>query len=132
MAGYRLDQIQFLSTLPQYINIGNQPGTISISGAVANGATVNFSTTVPILAKNTFADVFITGSVTAKKTQIVSQNSVSLVYSYLSSESVTCFLSFAPTQLTVTVSIYNGTGFNITGLVPQTISVECIQYNIPF
>jgi hypothetical protein len=130
--GYRLDQIQFLSTLPQYINTGTASGVINISGAIANGATANFSVTIPLPAKNTFVDVFMTDNVTGLKTQLVSINSATLIYAYLASETVQVSLTYTRTSVQVTVSIFNGTGFTITGLIPQTITVECIEYNIPF
>jgi hypothetical protein len=130
------DNLLIASTLPTYVNPKTSTGSISISGTVANGNTANFtgSITSSIVANLFRADVYGYNTVTTTKlllnTLLVMGTNLG-GYSYTSTELCQIEISNSGQTVTVTYSIFNGTGSSIT-LTAQTINLTLAEYQVPF
>lgn len=124
------DNIQFLSTLPNYINIANSPGTISISGTLPDTAVQDYSVTISTSRNNTRFDVYGTNQNTQTK-QLFSNTTVPVNYQNSGGELANIIISYAPTQMSVTIELTNNTGSPIT-LINQTFGINIVQYQIPY
>ena len=130
------DNTYLASTLPTYVNPKTSTGTITISGVVTNNTTVNFSGSVTSsISSNTFrSDIYGTNNVTNTKVllnTLLVMNTNTNGYSYVSSEFVQLEISYSGQTATVTYSVFNGTGANIT-LTTQTITLTLVEYQVPF
>lgn len=130
------DKLTLSSTLPTFVNPTTSAGSITLSGTVINGNTATFSTTLTTsIAGNLFrSDIYASNSLESTRTLIntlLAMTTDIKGYVYVSSESVQLELSYNGQNLTVTYSVFNGTGADIT-LTTQTISLECVQYQLPF
>lgn len=128
--GIRPDGINFLSTLPAYINFDNAIGNIAISGTIANGASQVFSTTIPTSRNNTRFDVYGVNQNTNLKA-LFSNNTVPVIYQFVGLEAVNSFIDYTSTNIVVNIEVRNNTGSSIN-LVAQTIAVTVVQYQIPY
>src|SRR5882757_3011139 len=99
----RPDGINFLSTLPNYINIttdaGAPTGTIAISGTIANGATVDYSVTIPTSSSNNRFDIYGTNQNTLIK-QLYSNTTFPVNYQNAGGEAATLLTSYSSTSMT--------------------------------
>jgi hypothetical protein len=136
--GLRLDQVQFASSLPNYINIGTVTGTISISGTVANSTTTNFTTSITVSNKNNRSDIYASNAANGTKQLISGSNYLSNdvspgggVYQHKSSEFIQLKTSQSSGNVSVTISVNNFTGASVT-LITQTITIEVVQYMLPY
>lgn len=128
--GIRPDGISFLSTLPNYINFDDATGSIAISGAIADGASQIFSTTISTSRNNTRFDVYGVNQNTSLKA-LFSNNTVPVIYQFVSLEAVNSFIGYTSTSIVVNIEVRNNTGSPIN-LVAQTIAVTVVQYQIPY
>ncbi len=126
----RPDNINFLSTLPAYIGIGEPTGNISISGSIADGASSNFSVTIPTSTNNTRFDVYGINQNNGTK-QLLSSTNFPLIYQYVSTEIIEMEIAYASSSVTVTFTIFNFTGALIN-LTNQVIKINVVEYQIPF
>jgi len=126
----RPDQINFLSTLPNYINIGNTPGSIVITGSIADGFSATFSTTIATSRQNNRFDVYGTNQNTNTK-QLLSNTSFPVIYQRTSTEAVNSIITYGVASIQVDILVENFTGGPIT-LVNQTIAISVVQYEIPY
>lgn len=124
------DGITFLSSLPQYINVGTPTGNIVISGTVPDGTTQNFSVTIPTSTSNTRCDIYGENLNTLKK-QLFSTSNYIAIYQFAGLEFTQLATSQASGSVTVTISVNNFTGGPIT-LTNQTITVSVVEYQIPY
>lgn len=124
------DNIQFLSTLPNYINFGDVSGNITFSGSIANGVSQTYSVTLTTSRDNTRFDVYGVNQNTLKKA-LFSNNADPLIYQFVSSEATELIIAYAPTSMTITIEVTNNTGALIN-LIPQVIAVTIVQYKIPY
>ena len=131
MTKYRYDQLLFSSVTANKINIGNPQGTIGISGSIASGNTQNFSTTITLSSTQNYTVIYGQNENTNNKTKLDSTTSVSYIYQAVSQESATCAVSFGSNQVTVTISVFNGTASTIT-LTSQNILITAVEYKLPF
>lgn len=126
-----LDKIIFSTLHEAYKNYATTLGSINISGSIPNGNTQNFSTTLSYARLGTRADIYLDGN----SVKVLANASTTLFsggpYQYISSENADVFVEYtSSSQITVTISIFNGTGGPIT-LTTQTISVSFVQYDAP-
>jgi hypothetical protein len=126
----RPDRINFLSTLPNYINIGNPTGTIAIGGSIADMSGQSFSVTIPTSTDNTRFDIYGTNQNTNIK-QLLSNTGYPVIYQSVSTEDVTSQVTYAPGSITVQINIANNTGAGII-LMTQNIAVVVVEYRIPY
>jgi hypothetical protein len=130
----RPDNINFLSTLPNYISITTDDaaptGTISISGSLANGATQDYSTTISLSADSTRADIYGTNQNTLIK-QLYSNTTFPVNYQNAGGEAATLLTSYSAGSVTVTIELFNGTG-GLINLTSQNITVKVVEYQIPY
>lgn len=131
----RPDNVQLASMLPAYVNTSSPTATISISGTIANGNTQNFSTSLAfnVAARNVMADVYGSNNLTGAKfllnNLLVATSGIE--YSPKSTELCQMELSYNATTITVTFSVFNGTGSSIT-LNAQTVTIVAPTYKLPF
>lgn len=130
------DNLNLASTLPTFINPKTATATISISGTVTNGSTQNFSANVTsTVTANLFrSDIYGTNNVTNTKVLLNTLLTMSTAingYSYKSTELCQMEISYSGQTVTVTYSIFNGTGASIT-LINQTITLTLAEYQVPF
>ncbi len=130
----RPDNINFLSTLPNYINLtydtGAPTGTISVSGSIGIGATLTFSTVITTSSQNTRSDVYGVNSNTGIK-QLLSNTGYPTIFQKTGAEKVNVYIDYAATSLTVSIVVVNNTGAPIL-LTTQSIVVTVVEYQIPF
>ena len=130
------DNTNLASTLPTFVNPTTSTATITISGTVNNRVTANFSASVTgnISASTFRADIYGTNNVTNTKVllnTLLTMTTTVNGYSYVSSELCQIEISYSGQTATVTYSIFNGTGANIT-LTTQTITLTLAEYQVPF
>lgn len=130
MTQLRLDKVQFMSSVDTFINYKTLTSDIDISGTVANGATVNFSTTIPYSRTKTLANLYAKNTNTGKKMPV---SGGSRINPYVPKSTETCsqISQYSGNTITVTYSIFNGTGAGIT-LTTQTIEITAVLFEVPF
>lgn len=137
---FKPDITLFNSQLPQYVNIGEPTGNITISGTVVNGGTGAFSVFIATDAATTRSDIFGTNLTTGVR-QLLSNSTGAIndsqpiggIYQHTSSEtaSVALFIQSSPKGYTIEIDVFNGTGGSIT-LINQTIKISIVEYALPF
>lgn len=125
----RPDNINFLSTLPNYINIGNPTGNIVISGSILDGNGQIFSTNISTSSSNTRFDIYGLNTNTNTK-QLFSGTDFPSIYQFISTENVTLSTVYNTGSISVSIEVDNFTGSTIN-LVNQTIAVTIVEYEIP-
>ncbi len=130
MTQIRPDTVILASMIDTYKNYDTLKGTINISGTIANGATANFSTTIPYSRGKTRADLYAQNLTSGEK-RPVSGGSRQTPYSTVSSEVCTQLATYSGTEITVTFSIFNGTGSSIN-LTAQDIEITAVLYEVPY
>lgn len=128
---YRYDQLQFSTTLPNFINIATVPATLSINGTITNGNTQNFTVQPSLTTFTTFADIKLKNNNTGLATYLTNNVAIDPIWQYVSTETVQNSVSFVGSVVNIQVSVSNFTGSTIT-LINQTYSVEVIEYQLPF
>lgn len=129
MTRLKLDQVLFSSNIETYINYDTLTSNIVISGSVADGATTDFSTSIPYTRNKTRADIYLRNLTTGVKRPI-SGGVRQSPYTFTSSEVCNQRALYNGSAITVTLSIFNGTGGTIS-LVNQTIEVSAVLYEVP-
>lgn len=132
MSGYKPDLTSNSTLSENYSNYTSPTGSIVISGSVANGNTANFSVAIGFTRANTKGDIYIYNAATGNKT-ILKGNRFSTfenVYQFVSTEAVSRLVSYTSSSVTVTVSVFNGTGGSIN-LTSQTLTVALALYDAP-
>lgn len=130
MTQLKLDKVNLTSLVDTYINYDTLKTSIAISGGVANGATANFAGTILYDRAKTRADVYARNTTTGIKKPItggIRQHP----YTYVSTETCSQVATIAGNTITVTFSIFNGTGAGIT-LTTQTMEVSAVLYEVPY
>jgi len=127
--GLRLDKVLFSTLHESYKNYDTVSGSIAISGSIANGATANFTAVLPYTRTGTRADVYLDGH-SIKVLANAGDRATSDVYQFVSSETFATKVIYSTTDITVTISIFNGTGGSIN-LTSQTITVSAVLYDAP-
>ena len=130
MTRIKPDLIRLTSLLDTYLNYGTLVETVTISGSVADGATANFSVSFPYERSKTRADIYAKNLTTGIKRPL-SGGTRQGPYTFTSSEVFTQTASYNGNVLTVTFSVFNGTGGGIT-LVTQTMEVSAVLYEVPY
>lgn len=126
----KLDNIIFSSMHEAYKNYASPSDNIAISGSVADGATSNFSVSVPYTRGGTRADIYLKGN---NKKIWANQGSALATggpYQYVSTENADVLIEYTSSSIDVTITIFNGTGAPIN-LTAQTIEVTVVQYDAP-
>jgi hypothetical protein len=129
MSDLRLDQVDFTTMFEAPQNYLTGTASLVISGNVTDGSTKNFSTTIPYTRSGTRADVYLDGNNT-KVLANSGPDNTSLVYTFVSSETIDVLVQYSTTDITILASIFNGTGAPIT-LTTQTITVSAVLYDAP-
>lgn len=129
MTNVRIDQVDFTTMFEAPQNYSTVSSAVSISGNVASGATANFTATIPYTRSGTRADVYLDGN-GVKTLANGGPDSTSFTYIFASSETFDVFVQYSLTDITVTMSIFNGTGSPIT-LTTQSIVVSAVLYDMP-
>lgn len=112
------------------INVDNLQDDLVVSGTIANGTGQTFTLTLNTTAPNNFNDIYALNKATTAKTQITSGTSLNNVYQPASSELVQNTVTFTPSSIIFTIQISNNTGAPVT-LIPQTFTIQVVQYNLP-
>lgn len=125
---YHFDDLQFSTLLPNFINVQTTPGSITVSGTLADGTTQNYSTTITLSGLTNFGDVYATRAGT--KTALVSDSSVSGIFDFASSEFAQNSVDYSGGTVTVTITVNNDTGLSVT-LHTQTFAIGVVEYMLP-
>jgi hypothetical protein len=126
----RPDGINFLSTLPNYINIGNPTGDIVISGSIPDGGGQVFSVTISVSRQNTRSDIYGTNTNTGIK-QLLSGTNFPVIYQNAGGEAVNSGVLYGVDSITVEITVENNTGSPVL-LIDQTIGIQVVEYSIPY
>lgn len=126
----RLDQIMFSTLHEAYKNYANKPGSLMISGNIADGATSTYSVTIPYTRGGTRADVYLDNNDTKILANSSSRLETGDPYQFISLETVSMLIQYTSSSIGLTLSVFNGTGAPIT-LIPQTIAVSVVEYDAP-
>lgn len=129
MTQLRLDQVEFSTLHEAPKNYDTIQAGIAISGTIADGDTANFSATIPYSRAGTRADLYIDGNGRRALANSGSRAS-DVVYVYASSETFSVLIAYSSTDITITVSIFNGTGSPLS-LAPQTLTVIAVLIDAP-
>lgn len=130
MTQLRLDKVLLTNLVDTYLNYGTLTSPIVISGSVADGATATFSTSIPYTRTKTKADLYAKNLTTGVKRPISGGYRQS-PYTFTSTETASVAANYVGGVITVTFSIFNGTGGPIT-LVTQTMEISAVLYEVPF
>lgn len=128
---YRYDNLQFSTAIPNFINVGTVPATLSVSGTIADGNGQNFIVQPTLTAFTTFADIKITNNTTGKATYLTNDVAIDNIWQYVSTETVQNSVTFIGSIVKVEISVTNNTGSPIT-LINQAYNIEVIEYQLPF
>ena len=132
MPSYRYDQLLLSTGIPNFINLATIPLSLNCSGTIANGGGENFTVQASVNTFTTFNDIKITNTNTGNCTYLTGSSvAIDSIWQYISTETVQNSVTFIGTLVTIKVSVTNNTGASIT-LIPQTYSIEVIEYQLPF
>jgi hypothetical protein len=129
MPSVRLDQVAFTTLFEAPRNYATPSVGITLSGVVANGATQNFVGTITYDRAGTRADLYLDGN-GVKVMANAGTRAAGDAYQYKSTETFSVLIEYSAGAITVTLSIFNGTGADIT-LTTQTITASAVQYDMP-
>lgn len=128
---YRYDQLQFSTAIPNFINIGVVPATISVSGTIAPSGGQTFQTSASLTTFTTFADIKITAQDTNSATYLTNAVAIDVIWNYASTETVQNSVNFVGSVVNISIEVSNNTASPIT-LVNQVFGIEIIEYQLPF
>jgi len=129
MTQIRPDNVLLSNLIDTYLNYKTLISNINISGSIGNGNTVNFLTVIPYSRVKTRADLYAKNLTTGQKRPI-SGGSRQSPYTAVSTETCSQLATYDGSTITVTFSIFNGTGGSIT-LITQTIEISAVLYEVP-
>lgn len=129
MTDIRIDQVDFTTLFEAPQNYDTIPKTINISGTVADVDVANFTAVIPYSRAGTRADIYLDGN-NVKVLGNVGARAAGDVYQSVSSETFSVLIHYSSSDITVTLSVFNGTGGAIT-LVTQAITVSAVLYDMP-
>jgi hypothetical protein len=130
MTQIKPDKIIFSSSIDTYLNYLTSTANLVLSGNVANGATANFTAIIPYTRGKTRADIYARNTTTGIKKSL-SQGGRINPYTFKSSETSAHSVTYSSNRITVVVSIFNGSGANIT-LTTQTWEISAVFYEVPY
>jgi hypothetical protein len=130
MADVRLDRVLTSSFHEAYKNYLTTSGTINASGTVPNGSTVNFSTTINYTRGGTRADIYIDGNSVKALANAGGRLVSGGPYLFASTETASMLITYTTTAITVTLSVFNGTGSSLA-LTAQALVISVVQYDAP-
>lgn len=129
--GVRIDQITFSTLFESYKNYATPTGTLTIPAvAMADGATNNYSVTIPYARAGTRADIYLDGDSVKTLANASLALSTGGPYQFVEFETADIFTDYDTSSITVTISIFNGNG-HVINLIGQTITVSAVQYDAP-
>lgn len=129
MTQVRLDKVDFSTLHEAPKNYDTISKDVVISGSVASGAFANFSATIPYTRSGTRADVYLDGN-SRRVSASSGSRAADAVYSYKSTETFSVLVSYSTTDITVTLSIFNGDAVSLT-LNTQTITTIAVLLDAP-
>jgi hypothetical protein len=134
----RPDNIQLLTSIPAYINVGTTSGNIVISGTYATATSTNFTVSVPVKINGNRFDIYGKNMNNGLKQLLSTSNFISNdtaigggIYQHKTTEFVQLLTSQVNGSVTVTITVNNNSGATIT-LITQTIQISVVQYQIPY
>jgi len=132
MSSYRMDKIQFSSNLPNFINVKNDTGSITVSGTVAASSTSFFNGTITLSSRSNFFSLYAVSSYTGNKYSINNVGSVYLSYANASAfDQLFVYSTFVGNNLNITLYV-NNSGASPVTLIPQTYTFTAVEYQLPF
>lgn len=129
MTKLRLDKVQFFSGLDTYLNYDNITSDINISGTVANGNSISFSTEINYTRLNTRADLYATNLNTGIKMPLTGGVRIH-PYQKVSTEIASIATSYSNNTITITLLVTNNTGSSIN-LISQTLRIGVVLVEAP-
>ena len=131
MSSYRMDKIQFSSNLPNFINVKNDTGTITVSGTVGVGATF-FSGTISLSSRSNFFTLYAVDSYTGNKYAVNNVGSLYLSYSPATAlDQLFLYTTYVGNNLNIFLYVVNNNAIPIT-LISQTYTFTAVEYQLPF
>lgn len=129
MTSVRIDKVDFTTLFEAPQNYLTSTAAINISGSVGAGATENFTGVIAYSRSGTRADIYLDGN-SVKVMANAGSRAAGDAYQFKSSETFSVLVSYSTTDITVTLSISNGTGSPIA-LNTQTITASAVLYDMP-
>lgn len=127
--GIRLDRVIWSTKHEPPRNYSTPTSSINISGNVSSLTTENFVGNIPYTRSGTRADVYLDGN-SLKVLANAGSRATSDVYQFAGTETFSSLVAYSSSSITVTLSIFNGTGSPIA-LTPQTIVASAVLYDMP-
>jgi hypothetical protein len=128
--GIKLDKVVHSTLHEAYKNYATSTGTIAVlADTIAAGATNNYSTSITYTRAGTIAHIFVENT-TRKYLANGGSRIAGAVYTPISTETASILVEYSASNITVTLSIFNGTGAPIT-LTAQNITATSVQYDAP-
>ena len=124
------DKILVTSLFDTYINYETLTTNIIISGNVADTATATFSGNIVYDRQKTRADVYARNTTTNIKRPVTGGIRQS-PYTFVSTETCSQTATYNGSQITVTFSVFNGTGAPIVRTA-QTMEISAVLYEVPY
>lgn len=126
----RPDRLKFASFVDTFINYENPSSTLTVSGSVGAGATVNFDANIAIPRANTLFDVYAINNNTGKKMTLLA-GSKHHPFQATGAENEAHSLAYTAGNLLVRLSVFNGTGAPIA-LTTQVWRMVAVLYDVPY
>lgn len=125
----RPDKTQFLSELPQYLELPPVTGSLVVSGVFPSGFSQNFTANVAIQSNATRVDLYGTNQNTQKK-QLLSSTGFPAIYQNAGGELAQHTIIYGVGLITWQLLITNNTASTIT-LINQTFALKAVCYTLP-
>lgn len=126
----RLDKVVHSTLHEAYRNYATLTGTISVpTTPIPDVSTVNYSATINYARAGTIAHIFVENA-TRKYRANGGTRIASAVYTPVSTETASILTEYGTSSITVTLSIFNGSGAPINPTA-QDITVTVVQYDAP-
>lgn len=130
MTQIRPDSVILTSLIEAYQNFETLTSTMSISGTIANGGGDNFIVVLSATRSNVIGDIYATNQNTGKK-MLLNAGNIHHPYQAISTETDAHSISLNDSVITITLSIDNFTGGDIT-LVDQVWDITAVLYEVPY
>jgi len=132
MSSYRLDKLQFLSNLPNFINVAQETATLDVSGTVgASSILILPVVTIKLKSASNFFTLYAYNNLTGYKSTLTSIGSLFYNYSNSSSEIAEQYITVLNNVVSIHVFINNKIASPVT-LIPQTYTFTAVEYQLPF
>jgi len=132
MSSYKMDQLQFSSGLPNFINIGNLTTQINVTGTVGASGELSLPTAnVNLSNSSNFIAIYAYNNLTGRKCSVVSIGSLYYNFQQTSVELCRIYTTITNNVLGINIFIDNSSASPVT-ITNQIYTFTIVQYQLPF